>query len=289
MYPSLYEGVMLSNSFSFKSTVNVLLNFNKTIIPGFVFFKEFDTIELYRSFFERDYKFIIGNIIKAIIIVITFIFATKRLPIISAKKLISVSIIFLVAIFLPHFILSLTVKYQQYATTFNGYVTSFWSFFAFAAFLTTTFVLLYQHCCKDKYAKILLYSYLCFIIFFMILISFSNKAMSRDYQISNARIFALDKFAKSEDAKVLKEEDILYAPLLWQSKAIYEKHLHGGWEAAFQRYLNSNLDVSVFVCKTIEQVEKLKKRYPEATVYDLIYTENIITMEGDIELNKIGR
>ncbi|MEG2666878.1 MAG: hypothetical protein RSA02_07740, partial [Bacteroidales bacterium] len=145
IYPSDYEGSSLSNNFSISKALQILINFNKTTLPGYVFFSKIDLVKNYFPLLKTHSLFFVGITLKSILILFLLHQLLIHIKPISYRKLSMGIALSFKALFLPHILLSVTEKYQMYATSFKGYVSSYWSFFAIACFICFILIGIHQY------------------------------------------------------------------------------------------------------------------------------------------------
>lgn len=277
VYPSQYDGSMISlSSFSFSNVWKLLLNLNKTTLPAYVFFSEPELIKYYLPHSIRTLSVSLPLLVKSVLILSAFGIILKKIRYISYSKLYVGLGISFISLFLPHLLLALTPKYQFYATSFQGYTTSYFSFFAMASFLSFLCVLIFQLLRTHKLLqKIVMSLLVLFYVTASLLSSYANECLSRDYRLSGTRIDAIDAFCASPEGQAIQEHTILYAPLLWESSAFYGGQLTSmHTEICFENYMSAKLKRKIYICRTLERVSEERAEHPNSEIYQVDFKEN---------------
>jgi hypothetical protein len=231
-YPSHYDGTSFAKSgISFASFFKVLWKLSLTSFPLMVY-ENSHHVFWEKSELLNGYSPVLLNLIlsakiewlaKGILVAFAGFYLMKYLPVLTWKRIWSLTIVAILLIFMPHVPLAITEKYIFYVSEGGmiGYVTTFFSFFGTLLFITMMLAILMKIFDFSRMMKTAAISVFIFGLFLCSVITdFSNYTIAKDIRSANLRFHAMDELVKTDVFKTIPANTPFFAKTMWDSPSI---------------------------------------------------------------------
>lgn len=225
----LYDGVNIAGEFKFYSFARAMFYLSKGAMPLHLFFSGHGVYDNCSYLLGGHVQSIITPIlnikiewlVKSILVATGLLIIAKKYQenkthLFDTKQKIMLFLLSFVLIYIPHFLLALTVKYQYYANMgMDNYITTYFSSFIFFSWLVFLTYLILS--IKINLVKNIVFTLFVFIVSVSsILIDYSNFHAKRDLEKVYDFFESIDNLVKSEDFKTIKDSSVIVAPDLFK-------------------------------------------------------------------------
>lgn len=225
----LYDGVNIAGEFKFYAFVRAMFYLSKGAMPLHLFFSGHGVYDNCSYLLGGHVQSIITPIlnikiewlVKSILVATGLVIFAKKYQenktnLFDAKQKIMLFLLSFVLIYIPHFLLALTVKYQYYANMgMDNYITTYFSSFIFFSWLVFLTYLILS--IKINLVKNIVFTLFVFIVSVSsILIDYSNFHAKRDLEKVYDFFESIDNLVKSDDFKTIKDSSVIVAPDLFK-------------------------------------------------------------------------
>jgi hypothetical protein len=225
----LYDGVNIAGEFKFYSFARAMFYLSKGAMPLHLYFSGhgvYDNCSYLLGGHVQSVLTPILNIkiewlVKSILVATGLMIIAKKYKetnsnLFDVKQKIMLFLLSFALIYVPHFLLALTVKYQYYTNMgMDNYITSYFSSFIFFSWLVFLTYLILS--IKYDLVKNIVFALFVFIVSVSsILIDYSNFHAKKDLEKVYEFFESIDYLVKSEDFKAIKDSSVIVAPDLFK-------------------------------------------------------------------------
>lgn len=225
----LYDGVNIAGEFKFYSFARAMFYLSKGAMPLHLYFSGhgvYDNCSYLLGGHVQSVLTPILNIkiewlIKSILVATSLVIIAKKYKetnshLFDTKQKIMLFFLSFALIYIPHFLLALTVKYQHYANMgMDNYITTYFSsfiFFSWLVFLTYLILSIKYNPLKNSLFAL----FVLIVSVSSILIDYSNYHAKKDLEKVYNFFESVDYLVKTEDFKAIKDSSVIVAPDLFK-------------------------------------------------------------------------
>jgi len=280
--PSQYSGSSFSSQFSFSSFFDVIYNINKSAFPTYIYNQAQSVFVFHNSTHKDNLYFLLThtNLLNIffscfISIILCYNFIKISTLKISRNKLLFILLFALVLSFGLNAILGLSEKYNTIENQRDGYVTTYFAFFGYTLSIVIILILIQRIALKFKVIHFL-FIFFVFIISFStsIKIGYSNKYLSKDWNISEKRFALVNKIIENDMFKNIPDNSVFLANDLYETSSILGKGVCEG-DFSWNNYIQLKTKRKLYFCRYIDDFKVVLDEQKNCNVYLLTKTENL--------------
>jgi len=282
VYGSSYAGAQVeSSSLNIWKIVQVIWQLSISSFPGYFSFNGKYQYLLYIYSESKGDPLSIVNIIGSVeiqtIIKVLLTFSLTYSLIsrfkldLSNKKILVISFISLIYVFVPNFLLAITPLYQKAIIENDqlGMPSSFFSFISLILMVSmlTLYITKITSKLRFRYKSIILTSISLFLSLIAGIVDYTNIHIAKYQAMSNEKWKLVNEFLKTDEGKQLQENSVIISPTLWThigSAVIHDSY----WSDYFKHRTNKN----IFVLKDISALGNINVH---GNVYFLKYNQTL--------------
>lgn len=146
-------------------------------------------------------------------------------------------------LFLPNLVISFTPKYQDWVQRGDtAFLTTFFSMFGSALIISVLCIFIYKKISRSN--RILFFACIIIIMFrYTLITSYANSHIIQSQILSNRKWQVIDAFIQTDEFKNIPDGVVLYAPTLWNHKAIME-NTDNYWTEYIKRKSKKNVTIN---------------------------------------------
>lgn len=279
-----YDGSSFAKSFSIPHFFQILFRFNNAALPTKIYHLTQNVIQansLLPQGHQPHFLYVlthssVQSVVNAVIQVVLFIYIILHIKTeISWKKIGSALIISFLLMISSHLLVAIADKYNSTYYFMNGYVTTFYSYFAVTLLLVILFYAFYKIMRKREWSRYIGLIAMGGVLFYVSIITgYTNEHLSRDWERSQNRFTVVDDLIKNHAFDSIPENAIVYAPDLHETSSLLGKGVtlqNFGW----QHYIHAKTGKSLDMAQRPEECKQRLEQNPDRPVYRIVKKESI--------------